>query len=309
MDLGEYFISRRSQVEEALSSFIKTHYHSGMMEMAAYAVTGGKRVRGVMAILVCEALGGTVEQAKTAACAVELCQSASLALDDIQDNDEMRRGRPAFWKQYGMQLAVLVPDMLVPHATLFTQQYGPRALGTIVLAWGNITRGQLLDFPNLRRLFPLATEDYSTIIALKTASLFAATAELGCRASKKEWFLEVSKTYGHETGMAFQCYDDACDLLKTIGQPWEAVSKGPLPVSLQALKILVGGDSIVSEEDSLRAMHLGAEYLKKAQQAAQTFPDSEVKDLLVELPQWGCRSLLIEALGMERVNEGRLPGI
>ena len=309
MDLAEYLVSRGGQVEGALNEFIKSHYRSGIMEMAAYAVTGGKRVRGIMSILVCEALGGTVEQAKTAACAVELCQAASLAKDDIQDNDEMRRGKPSFWKQYGMQLAVLVPDMLIPHATLFTQQYGPRALGTVIAAWGNVTRGQLLDFPSFRRLFPLAAEDYASIIALKTAPLFSAAAELGCRASKKEWFLEVSKTYGHETGMAFQCYDDACDLIGAIGQPWEAVAKGPLPVSIQALKFLVDGGDRVSEKDALTTMYLGAEHLKKAQEAADTFPMSNVKDLLIELPQWGCRSLLIEAFGQEKVNEGGLPGI
>lgn len=309
MDLDEYLVSRGQQVEEALGEFIRSRYQKGIMELAAYAVTGGKRVRGIMAILVCEALGGTVDRAKTAAVAVELCQAASLAKDDIQDNDEMRRGRPSFWKQYGIQLAVLVPDMLIPHATLFTQQYGPRALGTVISAWGNVTRGQLLDFPRFRRLFPLAAEDYDTIIALKTAPLFSAASELGCRASKKEWFLEVSRKYGHETGLAFQYYDDACDLLGAIGQPWQAVAKGDLPVSIQALKVLVDGGDQVTESDALQVMSLGAKHLKEAQAAAETFPNSDFKHLLIELPQWGCRALLAESLGVERVNESRLPGI
>lgn len=299
--LKAYIDSRRAMVNEALQGFIHDRYQGSLEEMAAYAITGGKRLRGVMAVLVCEALGGTAQRALFAACAVELAHSSSLVSDDVMDNDQSRRGLPSFWKRFGFGMASLFPHVVVPHAIQFTGVYGPRALGTVVTAWADVTRGQVMDYPRARGLLPVRSQDYGMVCGLKTAPLFSAAAELGVRASGKEWFLGMAKQYGQNTGIAFQVYDDACDLLQVVGQPWESASRGPLPVSLQALRMAVGGETLVREEDVLRTLELAGQYLEKAEQAARAFPDGQLRAHLVEFPRSCCQAQLEEAGGAEAV--------
>ncbi len=96
-----------------------------------------------------------------------------------------------------------------------------------------ITLGQLFDFPGAMML-----RSYEQICALKTAPLFEVACALGIRAAKNDWL----------SGMAFQVFDDYCDLVRVVGQPWEAASKGSLPSSMRALQHRVGSDGLVTEQ-------------------------------------------------------------
>ncbi len=77
--------------------------------------------------------------------------------------------------------------------------------------------------------------NYEQICALKAAPLIEVACALGIRAAKNDWLINLGKQYGYNCGMAFQVYDDYCDLMRVVGQPWEAASKGSLPSSLCAL--------------------------------------------------------------------------
>src|SRR5690606_28602934 len=72
----------------------------------------GKRIRPLLCLLVCKELSGDARPALPFAAAIELMHNFCLVHDDIEDGDEMRRGRPAVWKQYGLPHAINIGDYL-----------------------------------------------------------------------------------------------------------------------------------------------------------------------------------------------------
>lgn len=292
MNLQDYLDARYQLVDKGLRMFIHGQYKDDLLEMAAHLAIGGKRLRGMMALMCCEAWGGQPERAVTAACAVELAHAVSLVKDDVMDGDSERRGGLSFWKRFGIDLGLLVPDIIMPHAVLLVQEYGAQAVLPVLKAWGQIARGQLMDFPMGGYV---GNPNYEQIISLKTAPLFEVACELGVRAAKMDWQINVAKQYGWNCGMAFQVYDDYTDLRKAVNQPWEATANGSVPLSIRALQILHGGQEVVTEEACAAVLAMGAQYLNRALASVGTFPDSEVKSLLMELPQFCCDSLIDEA--------------
>ena len=224
-----------------------------------------------------------------------MCQCASLVKDDVMDNDETRRGKPSFWKKFGIGMALITPDVLIPHAALLTQTYGPRALGAVVGAWAKLTQGQLQDYPKFR-FQTVREEEYEKILGLKTAPLFETACELGIRASGKDHLINRGRQYGYNTGMAVQIFDDASDLLGQVGKPWDSISSGDkLPVSMQALKLKLGDHELVEKEDHDAVINLANTYLQEAETAAKAFPDSSRKEFLLEFPRFCCDALLKES--------------
>lgn len=298
MDLSTYLEQSTGVVEESLQEFVRNRYQDELSEMAVYLAVGGKRLRGALALLVCEAVGGDPKEATTAAVALELAQAASLAKDDVMDRDTTRRGKPAFWRRFGLDLAILVPDIIMPHATLLTQRYGLRATIAVTTAWAQVTRGQLMDSPRVRRpalINKVKSEDYERIIGFKTAPLFEVACELGIRASRKDWLVNLGKQFGHSCGMAFQVVDDATDLMRAEGRSWEEVARGDLPVSLQSLKLRLDSGSLVTRNDIDRVIILADQYIDAAERSANAFPESHVKELLIQFPRFCCDLLLKEA--------------
>src|SRR3954451_3501301 len=83
------------------------------------ATAGGKRLRPLLCLASCEAVGGDRAAAMPAACAIEMIHTYSLIHDDLpaMDNDTMRRGRPTLHVVYGDGIAILAGDGL--HAEAF----------------------------------------------------------------------------------------------------------------------------------------------------------------------------------------------
>src|SRR5256886_2607158 len=83
-------------------------------DIARYVIeSGGKRIRPMVTLLAFRALGGKdVRQAVDLAAAFELIHSATLIHDDINDGGEMRRGRLAAYKKFGLQNALVTGDFL-----------------------------------------------------------------------------------------------------------------------------------------------------------------------------------------------------
>src|SRR5881296_349390 len=76
---------------------------------------GGKRIRRVLTIAACEAVGGRAAAAMPVACAVECIHTYSLIHDDLpcMDNDDFRRGKPTNHKVFGEGIAILAGDGLL----------------------------------------------------------------------------------------------------------------------------------------------------------------------------------------------------
>lgn len=107
-------------VEEALDGQLKRLGGPDILQQAmAYSLeAGGKRLRPVLLLASCEALGGTVEEALPFACALEMIHTYSLIHDDLpaMDNDDLRRGRPTNHRVFGEAMAILAGDGLLSAA-------------------------------------------------------------------------------------------------------------------------------------------------------------------------------------------------
>src|SRR5207248_7412532 len=79
---------------------------------------GGKRIRPVLCLAACEAVGGKPATAMPLACAVECIHTYSLIHDDLpsMDDDDLRRGKPTNHKVFGEGIAVLAGDALLTEA-------------------------------------------------------------------------------------------------------------------------------------------------------------------------------------------------
>lgn len=94
--------------------------------------------------------------------------------------------------------------------------------------------------------------------------------------------------------MAFQVFDDYCDLVRVVGQPWEAASKGPLPSSLRALRQRAGGDGAVTEENCTDVLDIGRRSLDAASSVTDSWNEPVVKAHVRESPKFCCDSLIAE---------------
>lgn len=85
-------------VEQALDASVPATKEPTLVfdSMRYSLLAGGKRVRPILTIASCELVGGTMEQAMPAACAMEMVHTMSLIHDDLpcMDDDDFRRGKP-----------------------------------------------------------------------------------------------------------------------------------------------------------------------------------------------------------------------
>lgn len=187
----------------------------GAMRYAALAP--GKRLRPVLAMASAEALGHDPLAALDAGCAIEMVHAFSLVHDDLPalDNDELRRGLPTCWKQYGEPVAILAGDALFALAfdTLANLPIAPEravaAIRVLTKATGShgLVAGETIDI--LSEGKPIEAETLVRIHSLKTGALIAASCEIGAIVSGgNPDETRALRSYGEEIGLAFQIADD-----------------------------------------------------------------------------------------------------
>lgn len=209
-------LTRFSQMVGSSQSALLTEmvqYHLGLRGPGARP---GKWVRANLALLTCEAFGRRYADAVWAAVAIELAHNFSLVFDDIQDGDELRRGRPSVWKVWGASQAInagAALEALVPRAVteLMPARHLERlapALRVISEAMLQLCRGQVMDLEFEQRV-DVSVDEYLEMIQLKTASLFDCAARLGALAAGAgEAASDRAGDFGRHLGMAFQIIDD-----------------------------------------------------------------------------------------------------
>ncbi len=182
----------------------------------------GKRLRPSLVLLLCEALGGTRDDAGAPAAAVEFVHSYSLVHDDLpcMDDDSLRRGRPTCHVVFGEALALLAGDALLTGAfEILARTSTPLASeGCALLARAagaeGMVRGQVLD---LSLESSAGLDAVRSMHALKTGALISAACELGAlaagAAAKQR---ESVRNYGRALGACFQAVDDILDV---VGDP------------------------------------------------------------------------------------------
>ena len=220
--LTSYLKQRQAWVTRALERALppsKT-YPPVIHEAMRYSVLGeGKRIRPILTLAACEAVGGALEDALPAACAVELVHAYSLVHDDLpaMDDDDFRRGRPSCHKQFGEAIGILAGDALLTHAfTLLARQRRrpsvwlriAEELGSAAGTQGMIG-GQVVD---IQPVPPSETTSHEYILAHKTGALITAAVVMGGLAGgATPAGLKRLRRYGECVGLVFQLVDDLLD--------------------------------------------------------------------------------------------------
>ena len=197
----------------------------GLAESMRYGLlAGGKRIRPVLALAFCDALGGDIEKALPAACALEMIHTYSLIHDDLpcMDDDVLRRGKPTNHVVYGECTATLAGDALQSLA-FETLASAPLESGRIVrclrilseaAGYRGMCQGQFLDMEGEGK--SLTAEELTHINNLKTGALLSAACRMGAAAAgADEKQLEAAGTFGSLLGLAFQIRDDVLDVIST----------------------------------------------------------------------------------------------
>jgi geranylgeranyl diphosphate synthase type I len=176
----------------------------------------GKQLRGLFCLLSCQAGGREWRNALPAAAAVELIHNFSLIHDDIEDNSQLRRGRPTVWKIWGEAQAINTGDAIFVLANDSLLNLSERVSPEVALEAGKLfqatclrlTQGQHLDIA-FEGLDEVSLESYWQMIAGKTAALLAFSLESGALCAKVEPSIQTHyRDFGHYLGLAFQVQDD-----------------------------------------------------------------------------------------------------
>ncbi len=226
-ELENYLKDRATLIERALESVVPASAGPAgrLFEAMRYSLLdGGKRLRPVLALASCEAVGGAVENAMAFACAVEMVHTYSLIHDDLpcMDDDDLRRGRPTNHKVYGEALAILAGDGLLTDAFgLVTRSpVAGRASGLIVETVAELAEaagsagmvgGQVIDI--LGEGSDLNLEQLEYMHGKKTGALFSVAVRGGARlggATPSQ--MESLTAYAGALGLCFQVVDDLLDV-------------------------------------------------------------------------------------------------
>jgi octaprenyl-diphosphate synthase len=176
-------------------------------------LAGGKRVRPLATLLVTRACGGDTTRAIPLAAAVELIHSATLLHDDVIDEGEERRGRPASRALWGNLVSVLAGDLLLTTALELVDSAGvPGAMSDTLATMQRLIAGEVAQL-KARGRQDLGIAGYLEIVRGKTASLFANACRAGARVGNADpSVIDALGRFGERVGIAFQIIDDVLDL-------------------------------------------------------------------------------------------------
>lgn len=261
-------------------------YHMGWCDETGASVeaAGGKRVRPVLTMLVCEAVSSDPSPARPAAAAVELIHNFSLLHDDIEDQSPTRRGRPTAWTIWGEALAINAGDTLFTLAFLAIPKLTPATADPALLnqMWSmlgdiclELTRGQHLDM-SFEGREDVTTEEYINMVRGKTAALLSGAAALGALAGGASPKVQGHyRDFGQSLGLAFQVIDDILDIW---GDPALTGKESAVDIRQRkkTLPVLYG----LARSEELR--HLYA--------SPQPFTDGQVDQAVALLDEAGART-------------------
>ena len=231
----EYLARANQALEKACETFLPEE--SEVCRAARYSLLGGgKRIRAVLVLAVCDMLNGSAEAAEQFAAAVEMLHCYSLIHDDLPalDNDDYRRGQKTCHIVYGEDMAILAGDALLNYAYEVATKAFDLAdqdeMMNVVEAVKILARkpgiygmigGQVADVE--LEGTPLSMEQILFIHKNKTSALIEACMMIGAvlaGASKED--VMAMEECGEYIGLAFQIQDDILDLTgdeEEIGKP------------------------------------------------------------------------------------------
>jgi geranylgeranyl diphosphate synthase, type II len=239
-ELQTYLKERAALIEHALAETVSAHdgLESRLFEAMRYSLLdGGKRLRPILTLASCEAVGGSLDDAISFACALEMIHTYSLIHDDLptMDNDDLRHGKPSNHKVYGDAIATLAGDALLTDAFAAVARSplankSPAVVLEVVAELSDaagsrgMVSGQAIDLLGEGRAMNLEQLEY--LHSKKTGALFLASVVGGARlggATRPQ--LDSLSKYARSLGLCFQVVDDLLDVEASTEQMGKRTNK------------------------------------------------------------------------------------
>lgn len=306
----------REEINRAMETFLSEEEPPHLYEAVRYLpLAGGKRLRPIMALLACQAVGGDWRRALPYGAALEIIHTFTLTHDDIMDRDEQRRGMPSVHVKFGEATAILAGDTLFAKAfeivagSPLPAEVIARLVHSMAVMSKEICEGQQMDM-HFEEQEEVDEHAFLSMIEKKTARLFEYAclggAIMGGGSPEEQ---EALRHYGRWVGMAFQLWDDCLDVVGTdIGKPLGSdIREGKKTLiymyarkhSVHTKWISYHGKHDASPAEIQQVIEAFAEsgaldyatqkardYAEKAQRALSVLPESESKGLLLDLAEF-----------------------
>lgn len=264
---------------------VKDNPQNIIYEAMRYSVfAGGKRLRPVLMLLICEMCGGDTNDVLPFACALEMIHTYSLIHDDLpaMDNDDLRRGQPTSHKKFGEATAILAGDALLNKAFEVVSAYSgndaSRAMKAInILARSSGTEGmiggQIVDM--LSEDKEITLDELRYLHLNKTGAIIRSACAIGAvMAGAGDEQIKAVDGFAKNLGIAFQIQDDILDVTGTE----EELGK---PIGSDAEE---GKNTYVSLLGIEKAAEMSKEHSAAAKRALDTF--GKKADILKQLTDY-----------------------
>lgn len=248
MEIEEELKANAQEIDKIIEKYIPKHYDEVMLEFTLgkprfsydkeivnktisepiweLLLRGGKRWRPTLMLLICEALGGDVRLAKEFVVLPEIIHNGTLIVDDVEDNSDIRRGKPSIHNIYGIDVAINAGNAMY-YLPLLSVMKSNLPSNTKIKIYElyiqemiNLSFGQAMDIGWHNWLKDNVTEEqYLQMCLFKTGCLSRFSAKLGAilaNASEKE--TEIVGRFAESIGIAFQIQDDILNIAPS--QKW-----------------------------------------------------------------------------------------
>ncbi len=187
---------------------------------------GGKRWRPVLFLLISEALDADMEIVSDFLIIPEIAHNGTIIIDDIEDNADLRRGKPALHKVYGEDITIncgnamyfLPLQVIEEHKSKIDIHTLYKIYSIYFEEMANLHYGQALDITWHKGILKKEpnVDQYLQMAAYKTGTLARMAARMAVALSGKDEKLESKfGRFAESIGIAFQIQDDLLDIITT----------------------------------------------------------------------------------------------
>lgn len=222
-------------IEPLMLKYASNYFNKkeGLYDKITYTFSEiGLRIRPFLIRMGYEAGGGNFNEILPIAVAVEFMQLATLVIDDVLDDSQMRNGRDSVNKQWGIKNAILIGELLkslsaiilvrsIQESKRFKRVYD--IIKVFENTYKDICIGQCLDL-NYEEEKIISESEYFKMIKKTTALFIQSSIKIGSMLSgASEDIVNILGSYGLSLGYAYQIRDDVIDIIgeeKFTGKPF-----------------------------------------------------------------------------------------
>ena len=205
------------RVNNAIKAIPYPQQPSHLYEPITYTMDlGGKRLRPVLVLMACDAVGGDINRAIKPAIGLEMFHNFTLLHDDVMDKADIRRGKPTVHVKWDDNTAILSGDAMLTMATQLIAQAPADVMPQVMDLYNRtameIYEGQQYDV-DFETRNDVTVDEYIEMIRLKTSVLLGCACKMGALiGGADEATAQLFYKVGENLGLAFQLQDDMLDV-------------------------------------------------------------------------------------------------